>query len=63
MLQTIKIKPLFHQEGDFMKYKAKIKAETIMTVWIHEDVVGNQEVEEVEEVDEVREFEIINKIG
>ena len=40
------------------RYKAKVKAEVEMTVWIHEDVSGNQEIDEIEEVDEIHEFEI-----
>lgn len=46
-----------------MKYKAKVKAEVIMTVWINEDTQGNQEVEEVEDIEDVNEFNIIHKIG
>ena len=41
-----------------MRYKAKIKAEVEMTVWIHEDVNGNQEIEHIEEVDEINEYEV-----
>ena len=45
-----------------MKYKAKIKAEVVMTVCIDEDIVGNQEVDYIERVDDVRDFEIIEKL-
>lgn len=40
------------------RYKAKVKAVVEMTVWIHEDVTGNQEVEDVEEVTDIEEFEV-----
>jgi hypothetical protein len=41
-----------------MRYKAKVTATVEMIVWIHEDVVGNQEIEDIEEVGEVEEYEI-----
>lgn len=40
------------------KYKARVTASVVMTVWIHEDAVGNQEIEDIEEVDEIEEFEV-----
>ena len=40
------------------RYKAKIKCEAEMIVWITEDVSGNQEIEDIEEVLEIDEFDI-----
>lgn len=40
------------------RFQAKVKAEVEMTVWIHEDVNGNQEIEEIEAVEEINEFEV-----
>ena len=40
------------------RYKAKVKAEVEMVVFIHEDVNGNQEIEDIEEVIEIDEFEV-----
>lgn len=45
-----------------MKRKAKVKMCCTATVYIHEDVQGNQEIEDVEEVDDIMEFEVINII-
>ena len=39
-------------------YKAKVTATVEMIVTIHEDAVGNTEIEDVEEVTEIEEFEI-----
>ena len=44
------------------RYKAKIKAEAEMIVWITEDVYGNQEIEEIEEVLEIDDYDIKNLI-
>ncbi|MED3623248.1 hypothetical protein P4482_09170 [Neobacillus thermocopriae] len=40
------------------RYKAKVKAEVEMIVYIHEDVNGNQEVEDIDDVTEIVDFEI-----
>ncbi|WP_336663545.1 hypothetical protein [Kurthia gibsonii] len=44
------------------KIKAKVIAQVEMIVWITEDAVGNQEIEDVEEVTDIEEFEITNEI-
>lgn len=40
------------------RYKAKIKCEAEMIVWITEDVSGNQEIEDIEEVLEIEDYDI-----
>ena len=40
------------------RYKAKVKAEVEMIVWIHEDINGNQEIEDIEDVIEIDEFDV-----
>lgn len=44
-----------------MKKKVKVKATIIAEVWIHEDMVGNQEIEEFEDITDILEFEIIEE--
>lgn len=45
------------------RYKAKVKASVVMTVWISEDNNSNQDIDDIEEVDEIDDFEIIHRIG
>ena len=40
-----------------MKKKIKVTASIEMTVWVSEDIHGNQEIEEVEEVTEINDWE------
>lgn len=46
-----------------MKKKAKVKTTVIAYVMIHEDIQGNQEIEDFEDIDDVLEFEIIEEIN
>jgi hypothetical protein len=41
-----------------MRYKAKVTATVEMIVWIHEDSVGNTEIEDIEEVGEIEDYDI-----
>jgi hypothetical protein len=45
-----------------LRYRAKVKAEATMMVWIYEDAFGNKYVEDVEDVENVGDFEIINEV-
>ena len=45
-----------------MKKKARVKMYCTATVYINEDINGNQEIEEVEDVDDVIEFEVTSEI-
>lgn len=40
------------------KYKAKVIATVEMVVIIHEDVNGNQEIEDIDDVTDIEEFEV-----
>lgn len=46
-----------------MRYKAKIKADVELIVWINEDRQGNQEIDDVEDVGEINDYEVIHRIG
>lgn len=46
-----------------MKKKVKVKALVIAEVWINEDVVGNQEIDDFDDIDDVLEFEIIEELN
>lgn len=43
-----------------MKRKMKVKMSCTATVYVNEDVNGNQEIEEVEEVTDIDEFEVVS---
>lgn len=45
-----------------MKKKVKVKATIISEVWIHEDVQGNQEIEEYDDILDTLEFEVIEEL-
>lgn len=45
-----------------MKKKVKVKATIIAEVWIHEDIQGNQEIEEFEDIQDTLEFEVIEPL-
>lgn len=45
-----------------MKKKAIVKTTVIAEVWIHEDIQGNQEIEDFEDIRDIREFEVIEII-
>jgi len=42
-----------------MKKKVKVKATIIADVWIHEDIQGNQEIEDIQDT---LEFEVIESL-
>lgn len=45
-----------------MKRKVKVKMSCTAIVYINEDVVGNQEIEDVEDVLDIDEFEVVDII-
>lgn len=44
-----------------MKKKAKVKTTVIAYVMIHEDIHGNQEIEDFEDIEDILEFEVISE--
>jgi hypothetical protein len=42
--------------GVLKKIKVKAVAEVIMTVWVHEDVIGNLEIEDIESVEDIKDI-------
>lgn len=45
-----------------MKKKAIVKATIIVEVIIHEDIQGNQEIEEFEDIRDTLEFEVLEEL-
>lgn len=45
-----------------MNKKVKVKATIIAEVWAHEDIQGNQEIEDFEDIQDTLEFQVIEEL-